>query len=413
MEVGVTTGPFLMVLLLSVTLPCAAALEDGRIGVLYISDPVRSPGFDFMRSEPVFSLGFVAASLRGFGGWELDDVRRAIRLYFPRSYASLVESYDVIVLDNANRNALSPSQIEMLASAVQGGGLGLAMTGGWESFGGTGTNEPPWGDTAVGKLLPTRDVENTWVEGGHVVIDDWDNEFVSSIPWDRPSPFMRSWHHNIVTLKEGAHLLAHTDRNGLKYGSAEHPLLVTWELPVGARVLACTAEVSLMAITLSYGGVNYVPWDYYGDFTSNLMIYLAKRPVPQDVDLVHEARSRAMETRTRRSMLVALLDFIERFGANTNKLTEKIAEMDAIMASARQAYINLDFARVSERYGRALGALQGIEQQALVLKERTVLWVFVIEWACVSSTLLIGGFVIWTLMVRRRLYRAAGVTRLV
>ena len=147
-----------------------------------------------------------------------------------------------------------------------------------------------------------------------MVIDDRQNEFISSIPWDRPSPFMRSWHHNIVTLKDGARLLAHTDRNGLKYGSAEHPLLVTWELPVDARVLACTAEVSLMAITLSYGGVNYVPWDYYGDFTSNLMIYLAKRPVPQDVDLVHEARSRTIEVRTRRSMLTGLLYFLRDLG---------------------------------------------------------------------------------------------------
>ena len=59
-----------------------------------------------------------------------------------------------------------------------------------------------------------------------------------------------------------------------------------------------------MAIHLSYQGVNYAPWEYYGDFSSNLMIYLAKRHVPQDVDLVHEARSQAFETTTRISLLL-------------------------------------------------------------------------------------------------------------
>jgi hypothetical protein len=49
-------------------LSAGSGLEDDRIGVLYISDPMRAPGFDFMGVESIFSLPFVAASLRGFGG---------------------------------------------------------------------------------------------------------------------------------------------------------------------------------------------------------------------------------------------------------------------------------------------------------------------------------------------------------
>ena len=194
-------------------LPAAWALEDGRIGVLYISDPARAWSFEFMQTEPIFSLTMVAASLRDFGGWYIEDVHRAIRLYLPRSYEDLVTRFDVIVLDNANPRALNPNKIELLARAVRESQRGLLMTGGWESFGGTGTAQPPWGPTAVGKLLPTEDIENAFIHTGRVVITKDKHEFVASLPWDRKSPFMGKWPHNLVTVKPGGQQLAHTDRN--------------------------------------------------------------------------------------------------------------------------------------------------------------------------------------------------------
>jgi hypothetical protein len=36
-----------------------------------------------------------------------------------------------------------------------------------------------------------------------------------------------------------------------------------------------------------------------------------------------------------------------------------------------------------------------------------------IEWATISATFAIGGFVLWTLMVRRQLYREVKQTRFV
>jgi uncharacterized membrane protein len=393
-------------------LPASLGLEDGRIGVLYISDPVRAPGFDFMRTEPIFSLNFVAASLRGFGGWDIYDVQRAIRLYMPRTYEQLTTDYDVIVLDNANRFALTPDQIELLARGVEEGGKGLLMGGGWESFGGTGSNEPPWGETAVGRLLPTGDVEGTWVESGRIVILQPEHEFVSSIPWDRKSPFMTSWHHNLVTLKDGARLLAIVDRNINPYAGQEHPLFVTWELPDGSRVFACTGGLSFSALRLSYGGVGYIPWEYYGDITSNLMIYLCKRPVPQDIDLVHCVRSKAFEIGTRSSLLLNLLEFIEGFGANTQGVMRDLDSVNELIAGARLAYIDLRFEEVLDTYREAGYLVEDLEAEAVALKNRALLWVFLIEWLSIAGTAMVAGFVLWSVMVRRRLYRETGVTRL-
>ena len=287
------------------------------------------------------------------------------------------------------------------------------MGGGWESFGGTGSGQPPWGQTAVGRILPTEDVENTWAESGRLVIIEEDHEFVSSIPWDRKSPFMKSWHHNIVTVKPGGRLLANVDRNIMPYIGEVHPLFVTWELQEGARVFACTGGLSFMALTLSYGGVSYVPWEYYGDVSSNLMIYLAKRQVPQDIDLVHAVRSKAFETGTRTSLLLSLLEFIESFGANTQGIMRDMDGINDDIAGARAAYIELRFEEVLGVYREIGEVLEDLEERAIELKERALLWVYAIEWLAVTGVSLLAGFVLWSVMVRRRHYREIGVTRLV
>ena len=49
---------------------------------------------------------------------------------------------------------------------------------------------------------------------------------------------------------------------------------------------------------------------------------------------------------------------------------------------------------------------------ALEAKDAALFWVFVTEWLVVTASGLICGAVVWTLMVRRRLYREVTVTRL-
>lgn len=43
---------------------------------------------------------------------------------------------------------------------------------------------------------------------------------------------------------------------------------------------------------------------------------------------------------------------------------------------------------------------------------RALLWIHVINWLVVCGTFMASGFVLWTLMVRRRLYREVASTRL-
>jgi len=59
-----------------------------------------------------------------------------------------------------------------------------------------------------------------------------------------------------------------------------------------------------------------------------------------------------------------------------------------------------------------LGDLKRLEVDAVKLKNSALAWVFLIEWLSVSSTMLVCSVLIWQLMVRRRVYREVGVTRL-
>jgi len=46
------------------------------------------------------------------------------------------------------------------------------------------------------------------------------------------------------------------------------------------------------------------------------------------------------------------------------------------------------------------------------LKDMALMWVYVSEWAAVLGTSLLAGYVVFTLMLRRAMYRQAGMTRL-
>ena len=129
---------------LSLQVGFASALEEGRIGILYVGCIARSQSWWLMKLDPLFSINFVQATLRDFGAFgpiqqasSRDAVRRFVRLYMPRSYSHLIDRFDVIIMQQANRDAVIPRYIEMMAKGVREAGMGLFMDGGWESFGGS------------------------------------------------------------------------------------------------------------------------------------------------------------------------------------------------------------------------------------------------------------------------------------
>ncbi len=53
-----------------------------------------------------------------------------------------------------------------------------------------------------------------------------------------------------------------------------------------------------------------------------------------------------------------------------------------------------------------------ITMEAVRLKDEVLLWVYLVEWLAVSGTGTGCGFILWTLMVRRRSFKEVETTRL-
>jgi len=113
-----------------------------------------------------------------------------------------------------------------------------------------------------------------------------------------------------------------------------------------------------------------------------------------------------------RSLLTGLLDFIDSFGANTRGVHVGMEEIDRLRLASFEEYRAYDFADAAEIMESAMSRFADLRDDAMDLKDRALLWVYLTEWVAVTGTSLVCGFVLWSLMVRRKLCREVVTTRL-
>jgi hypothetical protein len=206
-------------------------------------------------------------------------------------------------------------------------------------------------------------------------------------------------------------VLAHVE----SIGFTDHPGFVTWDWENGAPIFAITGEIfgpSSEPGQLHTMCTQANPWDYALDFGANLMIYLDRRPVPQDVELVHRLRTRMFEFYNRRALLLGVVEFSDSFGANTDSVNLQIDQINEMVGDVLPVYLELRFEEVLQTYEEAHEMLAEAEEEAVELKNRALIWVYVVEWLGVTGTAMLSGFVVWSLMIRRKLYREVQTTKL-
>jgi len=71
-----------------------------------------------------------------------------------------------------------------------------------------------------------------------------------------------------------------------------------------------------------------------------------------------------------------------------------------------------DFDRSYELMTDAFQRLKKGQGEAVRVKDAALAWIYLLEWLTVTATLMVTGSILWTLMVRRRLYREAWSTRI-
>jgi len=324
------------------------------------------------------------------------DARRMFRQYIPRTYSKLAEK-DAIIISDADVFIFEHRHYQWFKDAVIKDGSGLVMIGGNAGFG--GRPNPPWGPTVVQDILPVWCITGGWI-GGRVEILKPNHDLLRTLPLDKRWPWMQYYDGNQVELKQEADLLARLVGTGGKV----NPFWATWD-PGKGRCFAMTCDWT------PAGGVVFMRWPYYGDFAVNLMMYLSKNPIPSDVETLHKARRMYVDYMSTRAYLFSLMEFAEKIGANMNPVAEIIAQADEKHEESIRSYIDFEFQKALVVLGEAMDDLKRGSQRAMQLKDQAMLWIYLIEWATVTATFAIGGFVLWTLMIRRRLYREVSHTR--
>jgi hypothetical protein len=139
---------------------------------------------------------------------------------------------------------------------------------------------------------------------------------------------------------------------------------------------------------------------------------MTKRPLIDDIEVFHRVKSSFDEYRSRLGILISLRDFIDKFGANTQKIQNEIDKLRGAYEVATDFYLDNAFVDSERAIKDGLVLFPEAEDIARREKDAALMWVYIIEWLVASSTMFLSGFVLWTLMVKRRLYHEVEVTKL-
>lgn len=226
--------------------------STGRVRILYIGDGWGISPVPCYQSDPAFTVVSVPTSELhvGHGVMHFDRpmMKKFVRLYMPRTYESLLDSYDLIILSDANVLLMGGNHLTWMRDSVPDHGLGLVMVGGLESFG--APRSEPW--TSLEDVLPVNLIMGGWVYRSFKMRPAIDHAFTSALPWSKMPYFHGS---NRISLKQEAILL-------LKIDIIRYPGLSFRDCGEG-RGVAHSADWT--SGSGQAGGSDIMRWEYYRD----------------------------------------------------------------------------------------------------------------------------------------------------
>jgi uncharacterized membrane protein len=389
----------MLVVLLVVVVPWSAAVEAGRrdpatsrVRMLYIGDGWGPSPVAKFQVDPAFTVLSVPTSEfhSGVISYDREAMKRFVRLYMPKTFEALVENNDLLVLSDASVILMGHDHFTWFRECVQEHGLGLIMVGGFESFG--APRGQPW--TPIEDMMPVNFIMGSWVYTSFKARPATEHEFISALPW-RSMPYFHGL--NKVSLKHSATLLLRADE-------VRYPPLSFIESGEG-RTVAHASDWSPGA------GADVMKWEYYPDYVANIAFLATRNDIPQDAELLHDLRLSFWSTTSRLTIVVDTLNFADRFGANTRKVEDELGKVREMISEAEGLYIEQSYQQSREKIDGIDGLILELQMDAIDLKDQALLWVYITEWSVTTGAALLAGWVLWSLMVKRRLYREVGSTR--
>jgi hypothetical protein len=211
--------------------------------------------------------------------------------------------------------------------------------------------------------------------------------------------------YGTMDAKQGATIWADMQPQGV-------PWLVSWR-PGGGNagmqwVIADKFDATWWGLT--YGARDNNPYSL--DLCTNLLLYSLNRGLIADIHLRREARHVLTTFQAQKILILSMLEWAEKFGANILQISDRLSELEAEAEVAVDNYLDQDYVATIDFMNSISSTVSEISVETLRLKDQAMFWVFVSEWLVVTSVSMVSGFSVWSLMIKRSMYRKVSGTRL-
>ena len=370
--------------------------RDGKvISGFVIGDAVYAPYNPFTSlfiQDPLFEYSLYPLAHVGE-----DEKRRLDRIYLPRTAAILTGNFDVIVFRDARVTHFTPRQFADFEHAFRESGMAsvAAHSLSWTEA---------WLPTILYDLSPISEYNfrfsNDWRVRFHREREPVFTPFI-----DLGMEKIVGGEYGTMVPKQGATVWADME-------PGKGPWLVSWRPGGGfAGVQWTFADKFDVTWWGSIPGARNT--NPYGiDFATNLILYSLDRDLISDIHSRREARALLSTFRAQELLILSVLDWAEKFGANILPLTNELGEIESEAEGAVDFYLDQDYDLAISFMESMSSSIIEISSEAVQLKDRALYWVFVSEWLSVTAVFVMSAFMVWTLMIRRWKYREVKRTRL-
>jgi hypothetical protein len=347
---------------------------------------------------------------RAWGAVSGGDILRYMRIYFPRTYEDLV-SYEFIYLAQVDMSYVTPEQTRLMYDGLKNNPMGAANTRSIMSA--VSTYYTPWRDSILSGAFP-NDIDAVIAEesrdpntAGPLVIKD-DPSLPNIVkPYKRMiEPLYTNYGGVYTSPKPGSVILTYTRSS---------PALGT---PVPGQIAHIFYwKWNASTIFTFRDMVNDAFWygpagnPYSLDIVANVIWWATGRDLPQDPLMVHDYRVLVSNYAIQKSLLTSLLEFAEIFGADASGVYAEAEEPEEYRSRAAREYLDRDFLAAHDSMRMAVAGLEGLEEDASRLKDQALFWVHMVQWLVTTGTFLMAAVLLWSLMVRRSLYREVSTTK--
>jgi len=399
---GRPLAKYLLVLLgMSIILVPTCVCEGGKIralvmGMVYGNSMVEG----YFREEPLIDCTPIPC--RDTTGLGMEKMIKFVRLYFPRTYEEM-QTYGFIMFISPEYYIFTAKQDMWMYQRIMEGAGGYNDGSVFSIITQIHTS---WANSLTQQAFPNDapavvargNGGESPVQGYRVMIN---KEFADPVF----TPFVKYKVEDItcnvgrfVIPRQGAGILTWQVGNFPSFSKV--PMIIAWNYEKGR--------------TITNGG--FEDWfrrenPYGADMLVNLVLYATQRPLIEDVDVFHRIKVMFRQYSDRLEFLVTLKDFVDAFGANTQPIQEAIWGVEELGRRAKDLYLNQDFTGASQALEESFSKLDAAEVLARKVKNSALFWVYLSEWLITTATFFISGFVLWSLMVRRKMYRQVTSTK--